>query len=442
MTQIWKGALLSGVLLCGVLATSSWKGRADVTDKADGLVPDMAALRPSAGEGHIDVVFAIDCSGSMGPVIETAKRKVWTIVNEIAKAKPAPVLRIGLIGYGNAERTFRTFPLSDDLDTVYGNLMTFKDEGWSQEYVGLAVHKAVTEMNWSQSITTDLKIIYVLGNETARQGPKEFDYSLTAPQAADKNIIVNAIYCNAGLSTSRGNINTNSKPVKPPTIAPMNAAANPASQVAPQQQQASNIARGSTASPGEETATWMEMAILGKGKFLEIAGDGGAVTIPTPYDKELVALNNALNDTYIPYGTAGAVGKANQLAQDSNSAAVGGMANAAARAQAKGGGLYNNRGWDLVDASREKDFDWSKVKDEDLPTNLRGKTLAERQQLVAQSAKKRADLQTQIGALGRKRDEYLVAEIKKQNLNTNNAFDEAVRRTIIEQGNARGFVFK
>ena len=45
---------------------------------------------------HIDVVFCIDCSGSMGPVIETAKQKVWAIVNEVAKAKPTPNLRVAL----------------------------------------------------------------------------------------------------------------------------------------------------------------------------------------------------------------------------------------------------------------------------------------------------------------------------------------------------------
>ena len=49
---------------------------------------------PPQDRPHIDVVFCIDCSGSMGPVIETAKQKVWSIVNQIAKAKPAPELRI------------------------------------------------------------------------------------------------------------------------------------------------------------------------------------------------------------------------------------------------------------------------------------------------------------------------------------------------------------
>src|SRR3954452_19346210 len=71
---------------------------------------------------HIDIVFCIDCSGSMGPVIETAKQKVWAIVNQTAKAKPSPALRIGLFGYGNLDHTSRSFPMTDDLDEVYKNL--------------------------------------------------------------------------------------------------------------------------------------------------------------------------------------------------------------------------------------------------------------------------------------------------------------------------------
>src|SRR4051812_1456111 len=63
---------------------------------------------------HVDIVFCIDRSGSMSGVIETAKKKVWSIVNEVAKAKPSPVLRIGLIGYGSGERLTHELALTDD----------------------------------------------------------------------------------------------------------------------------------------------------------------------------------------------------------------------------------------------------------------------------------------------------------------------------------------
>src|SRR5205814_555722 len=129
------------------------------------------ATKPIAADTPVvDVVFCIDCSGSMGPVIDTAKQKVWAIVNEVAKIKPTPILRIGMYGYGNGNGPFRKFELSDDLDTVYSNLMTFKDEHWGDEYVGLVIQQATNEMKWTEG-NKAIKMIYLVGNETAKQGP-------------------------------------------------------------------------------------------------------------------------------------------------------------------------------------------------------------------------------------------------------------------------------
>jgi hypothetical protein len=340
----------------------------------------------SQSKPHIDIVFAIDCSGSMGGVIDTAKQKAWSIVNEIAKAKPSPVLRIGLFGYGDGDRQFRKYELTDDLDEVYKNLMTFKDEGWGDEYVGLLVEKATQEMQW-QDGSQNLKVIYMVGNETARQG--DVDYSKSTPVAVKKQIFVNAIYCgNEG---------------------------------------------------GQET--WREMAQLGKGQFLQIAGSGGNINIQTPYDKQLVLLNTSLNKTYIPFGALGKERAENQMAQDANSSAVGGSVNMAYRAQAKASAQYNNRSWDMVDASREKDFDLKKLKKEELPANMQAMTLAQQQAYITKNATERARLQKQIRLIGDKRDAYIKTEIKKRGLNPNQALDEAIRRSVVNQAKKRGFKF-
>ena len=342
--------------------------------------------RSVAQKAHIDIVFAIDCSGSMGPVIETAKQKVWTIVNEVAKAKPSPVLRIGLIGYGNGDQSYRKFDLSDDLDEVYKNLSTFKDEGWSDEYVGRVIQKSLGEMSWSDS-RKNLKIVYVVGNETAQQGPA--DYRKTAPQAVRKRVVVNAIYCG-----SEG---------------------------------------------GEET--WQEFARLGEGQYLHIAGDGGAINIPTPYDSELQKLNASINRTYLGYGTRGSYGAANQAAQDSASESVGGSANAAARATAKSSAQYNNSSWDLVDASREPGFNLGKIKNEDLPKEMRAMNIAQRKNYLAKKTQERAQVQNKIKFLAAKRALFIDQQMKKGGKNPDKSFDDAVRRSLKTQGAQRGFQF-
>lgn len=341
---------------------------------------------------HIDVVFCIDCSGSMGPVIETAKQKVWSIVNQIAKAKPAPELRIGLIGYGNAMGPFPTVPLTADLDDVYKNLLPFNDRLGGDEYVGLAIHRATTEMKWSEGKQV-MKVIYVVGNETAHQGPPEFDYTKTAPAAIAQGIMVNAIYC--------GDYDYKTAP-----------------------------------------PTWREFARLADGSYTEIAEKGGAVTVATPYDQPLADLSAKLNTTYLGYGRQRAAAPQQQAANDL-SAANYGVSSAAERAGAKASRQYDNSNWDLVDAQKNnKDFDLAKLKDEDLPEDLRKLKPEERKALVESKSKERDQIAKQIQDLSAKRDAHIKQEISKQGLDTNKAFDQAIQKSLTEQASKKGFTFE
>ena len=80
------------------------------------LLSRAAEAPPAAEKPHIDIVFCIDCSGSMGPVIETAKQKVWAIVNE----KKIPVTR------PNLELTFKT-------DDLRGQIKAFSRQKLADE---------------------------------------------------------------------------------------------------------------------------------------------------------------------------------------------------------------------------------------------------------------------------------------------------------------------
>jgi hypothetical protein len=352
----------------------------------------FAADAPAAEKPRIDIVFCIDCSGSMGPVIETAKQKVWAIVNQVAKAKPSPELRIGLIGYGNAMGPFRTFGLTSDLDEVYKNLLPFDERLGGDEFVGLAIHKATTEMKWAEGKQV-MKVIYVVGNETAHQGPAEFDYTKTARAAIAKGIMVNAIYC--------GDYDY------------------------------------ATAPP-----TWKELAKLADGSYMEIAGQGGAVTVATPFDQELTDLSGKLNTTYVGYGEQRREKVAQQVANDATSVHYS-LSSAADRAGAKASPQYGNGNWDLVDATKSvKDFDVKKLKDEELPEEMRKMTPDERVAFVARKAKEREQIAGQIKELSVKRDAYIKAEVAKKGLDTNKSFDESVRKSITEQGAKKGFEFE
>jgi biopolymer transport protein ExbD len=50
----------------------------------------------------IDVVICLDVSGSMNGLISSAKTKLWDIINDLAKIKPTPQLRVALYSYGHS----------------------------------------------------------------------------------------------------------------------------------------------------------------------------------------------------------------------------------------------------------------------------------------------------------------------------------------------------
>lgn len=356
------------------------------------LAKSVASPAPSP---RIDVVFCIDRSGSMSEVIETAKKKVWSIVNEVAKAKPAPELRIGLIGYGSGTSLIHQLELTSDLDEVYKHLNTYAVGASGEEFVGHAIHSATNNMKWAEGKQV-LKIIYVVGNETAHQGPTELDYTKTAPAAIANGIMVNAIYCGQYDKT--------------------------------------------TAPP-----TWKEVAKLADGQYMEIAGDGGAVVVATPFDAELAELNTKLNRTYVGYGVRAAAGAQNQAAQDASAERLS-RAVLADRVAAKAATQYSNSGWDLVDAAKKSDFDVSKLKDEELPEEVRKLDVKGRKAYIETKTKERSDIQKSIKEAAAKRDAFVKAEIEKSPAaaaaKPADSFDAAVRSSLRTQAESKGFAFE
>jgi len=341
----------------------------------------------------VDLAICLDTSGSMSGLIESAKLKLWAVVNELASAKPTPDLRVALLHYGNDgldEETGWTKVLLDltvDLDKVYEHLFALSTNGGT-EYVARAVTAAREQMAWSTDADA-LKIIFVCGNEEATQDP-DITTQDACKAAITQDIIVNSIYCG---------------------------------------------------DPGSnEALAWQEVAKLADGQYAAIDQDSGTVTVATPFDEELTTLSASINSTYIAFGLEGEERAANQVAQDSNAVILGAPA-AAMRAQSKAGGMYRNATWDLVDASKEEDFDLSEIPDEQLPEEMRDMTLEEREAYIAEKAAEREAIQTKVAELGKKRDAYVRAEIEKQGLDETEALDFVIRNTVREQAVSKGFEF-
>lgn len=355
-----------------------------------------AAEKPAPPDRrHVDLVICLDTSGSMTRLIEAAKQKLWAVVNELATAKPKPVLRVGLYQYGNdglsRENGWveRLCPLTDNLDEVYGKLFALRTNGGT-EYVARVIRAATNELKWNMDKRT-LRVIFVAGNEPATQDERTYKLQDICKAAATKGIIVNTIFCN-------------------------------------------------DEAKGRRTG-WADAAAWADGKYAAINRRVGTVVISTPYDKKLAELSTALNVTYIPYGTRGKAGKLNQANQDANATSMNAPA-AAQRAMAKGSSLYRSHGWDLVDGIAEGKVDLAKLKAADLPKNMRKMDIKERKKYVDQMLARRKKAQAAIKDMGAKRDKHVKAEMAKRGPSGKASFDEALRRMVRIQALEKGFEFE
>jgi len=243
-----------------------------------------ASKRIEANRIKVQIALLLDTSSSMNGLIEQAKAQLWNIANDITnynKNDEQTFFEIALYEYGKSELPSYTghikqlVSFTTDMDHLSEVLFALKTNG-GNEYCGLVIHKSLKELKWNEE--SDMKMIYIAGNESFKQG--NLPYQQACKEAKNKGIIINTIYC--------GN-----------------------------QTEGINLA-------------WKTGAILAQGDYHTIDHNNVTVHIKSPYDSELVRLNELLNKTYIYYGKQGYAMKENMTRQDLNSKSYG-MANYAKR---------------------------------------------------------------------------------------------------------------
>jgi hypothetical protein len=314
------------------------------------------------------------------------------VVNELARAKPTPRLRVALYTYGrdtydrNKGWVQKDLDLTDDLDEVSRKLFGLSTNG-GEEYVARVTQSALNELKWSDAKDA-LKIVFVCGNESAAQDPavKLDDVST---QARKQGVVVNTIYCGV--------------PTHP------------------------------------DAKGWADFATAAEGSYACIDQAKGTRNIAAPQDKELAELSGKLNKTFVAYGDAKAREEkaANQAAQDQNAEKLD-KAVAAQRAASKASGLYRNDAWDLIDRMKnDPKFDISKLKDEELCEEMKKLKPEERVEYVKKKAAEREEIQKKINDLATERAKYVAAEEKKIATKGEKALDEALKTALRKQAAAR-----
>lgn len=349
-----------------------------------------AQAPPQPAPRAIDLAICLDISGSMDGLINAARQNLWTVVNDLATLRPTPSLRVALLSYGcqthEADKGWVRIEtgFTTDLDSVSQKLFALTTNG-GEEYVARVMQTALAELAWSDDPSA-LRLMFVAGNEAATQDPT-VDGPEQSRAAIQKGIVVNSIYCGSP---------------------------------------------GHTDAPG-----WQQLAKLADGQYATIEQDSGIV-IATPFDTQLTELSAAMNTTYVPYGSEGAGLAQNQVTQDSNAAGLNGAA-AAQRCQTKGGALYWNAHWDLVDACQDAKFKLEDVERASLPEALRALSTAQLRDHVAAQKTRRDELKKQIEAVGKQRDAHVQQERKKLGEAGTKLFEHAVLESVRQQAEARGF---
>jgi hypothetical protein len=391
-----SSSLIAGAVLAGLAAVAAQqKGVAAVPPPpppapaplAVLAVPPPAPPAPLAvaPKPRVDLVFALDTTGSMSGLIEGAKSKIWSIASFVARAQPTPEVRVGLIAYRDVGDTYvtRVFDLDDDLDRVYKRLLSFHADGGGDgpEHVSRALHEAVHKMSWAPQTNSSVRLIYLVGDAPPHLDYQDgYDLSRAARAAAAKGIHVHAIRC--------GN--------------------------------------------DPETATsFRRVASLGHGEFLTIDQDGGMRERRTPYDEELATLHDKLSDTVVAFGAKGAATRE----------AIAAAAAAPAPVKAARAGYLSAKkdvagplADDLVAGVASGRVDLSTVPAAALPKSLAALPEEKRKEKVAEQARQRTELLDRIAKVSAERDTFL----RKAPAADRAGFDGEVEKTVRKAGEAAG----
>jgi hypothetical protein len=343
-------------------------------------------------KGNIQIAILFDTSNSMDGLIDQAKSRIWAIVNTMSNLRyngQIPTIEIALYDYGNdnivENKNFvrQILPFTSDLDLISQKLFGLITRG-GNEYCGAVIQEALANLSW-KTLPNDMKMIYIAGNEPFNQG--KIDYKEVAKMAVRQNVQINTIYCGDYQQGVR--------------------------------------------------EFWYDGAQLGKGEYSNINSNLQVKHYDTPYDEKIRAYNDSLNRTYYGYGSMGSLKKESQVFEDKNAGAQSPAA-FTERAIVKSKAVYNNESWDIIDASAKDSSKVLKLKEEELPSELKGKSEKEKLAFISEKKLERENYQKTIKSLTLERENF-IAELKKNENVTESDFGAEIQKNVLKNAKNLGY---
>ncbi|MDQ3341659.1 MAG: VWA domain-containing protein [Myxococcota bacterium] len=333
----------------------------------------------SKESSQIDVVFAVDTTGSMGGLLDGAKRTVWSIATHIRKTDPNANIRIGLVAYRDIGDDYVTRPymLTTDLDSVFTELSTYQASGGGDtpENVDAALDDTLHKMQWRPGAK---KLVFLVGDAPPATRGDVPSFDKLAKEASRKGITINTIRCGTDHNTAQA---------------------------------------------------FQQIASLSNGEFSSIVQDGGVQQMATPYDDKLAELSTKIDSTTIIVGDEGARGRHRAKMAAADAAPAPAKADRAgyyaSKPGTKGAGRADD---DLVGGIATGTMSFESVPTESLPSDMQGMDKAELKREVEKRVEERAAAQKEIAELSKQRDEYL-----KKNMKDGEGFDAKVKTSLEKQ---------
>ncbi|MCF6406403.1 VWA domain-containing protein [Chitinophaga filiformis] len=355
------------------------------------IQPDKAPGEPRPAQSKIQIVFALDATGSMSGLIGAAKEKIWSIAGSLAQAEPAPVIEMGLLFYRDKGDVFvtRKVALSSDIDDVYGKLMQIAAEGGGDEpeSVNQALYEAVTKFNWDTAYNT-YKTVFLVGDRSPHMDYQDdVKYPVSCGLAKKRDIVLNTIL-----------MGNDSKAMR----------------------------------------IWKEIASCNQGSYAQVGMDANDIAVNTPYDNAIADLSDRLDDTRIYYGNANE--KSVAYEKVSNSKMITGAAKANVKAQraeynsTKAGKAAYYGQKELLENYREKSVSLETIKEEELPDVMKNMTATQRKVFVEQKIAERDSLNKELIKITKQRQEYIEKDLKsRKSAEVDSSFTNRIYKSIQKQ---------
>jgi Mg-chelatase subunit ChlD len=339
----------------------------------------------------IQVVFALDATGSMAGLIAAAKDKIWSIAGSLAQTDDSIPIELGLIFYRDKGDAFITkkVPLTANLDDMYKELMEMNASGGGDtpESVNKGLYEAVTQFSWNKD-TAVYKAIFLVGDCPPHMDYKDdIKYMESCRLAKKHDIVINTILM--------GN-NDEAKKI------------------------------------------WKELSVCNGGSFVQMNMKVNDIEVSSPVDDSIAIISDELDKQRIYYGTATektiSSEKMNKSEYISTNSSKEVKAKRVSYNISKSGKETYYGKKELVNDYKKGNIKLEQLTENELPAEMKNMTLEQRKKFVDDKLAKRTELEKKLLELDKKRQAYIEKELaKKDSLTVKNSFNNKIYDDIKSQ---------